>query len=365
MPNTVEFNTKNNNEYWNFNAHKIYSISGDDLQLEAAPGKKIQFVGDIAAAPDTDASCVLGRHAFNSLFSTEAVWGHNDCMPPNTDTSWGMIQRADGTVSINGCTGSDTYKPLYFTVDGGLMVAYFDSSTNFLVRPDADAKTVLGRHTLSSIYSDEAVWSHVDRAIDAHWGLIQRAGGSTALNGRNGDGVHPPLGFCVDGTLEWYIDPWGALKGGNNDVYSLGGNPLTGSDDRLKQNEVDISGLEIIRQLKPQKYQKTSEKYPIDYTGDISCHWRWEAGLISQDILKIDDISFSTKYDSESDTYYLNYNNIFVYGLQATKELDIQLQEEKAKTATLQTQLQEEKVKLNTVTTALNTLLTAAGQNTI
>ena len=165
--------------------NKISSISGDDLQLEAAPGKKIQFVGDIAAAPDTDASCVLGRHAFNSLFSTEAVWGQNDCMPPNTDTSWGMLQRADGTVAINGCTGSDTFMPLYFTVDGGNMVAYFDSSTNFLVRPDADAKTVLGRHTLSSIYSDEAVWSHVDRALDAHWGLIQRAGGSTAINGRN------------------------------------------------------------------------------------------------------------------------------------------------------------------------------------
>ena len=70
---------------------------------------------------------------------------------------------------------------------------------------------------------------------------------------------------------------------------------------------------------------------------------------ISEDILN--DISFSTKYHSDTDRYYLKYNNIFVYGLQATKELDIQLQ--------------EEKTKLNTVKTALNTLLTAAGQNTI
>jgi hypothetical protein len=345
MPNTVEFNTKNN-EYWNFNAHKIYSISGDDLQLEAAPGKKIQFVGDIAAAPDTDASCVLGRHAFNSLFSTEAVWGHNDCMPPNTDSSWGMIQRADGTVYINGCKGSASFMPLSFTIDGGGKVAYFDTDTNFKVRPDDDAATVLGRHALTSIFSDEAVWSHVDRAVAGQWAMLQRAGGSMSINGRPEGSSHYPIQFCVNGTQEWYIDQWGALHGGNNDVYSLHGNPL-GSDDRLKHNEVDISGLEIIRQLKPQKYQKTNEKYPIDYTGDISCDWRWEAGLISQDILKIDDISFSTKYDSDTDTYYLNYNNIFVYGLQATKELDITVQEQQNTINSLQNTINSQQNTIN------------------
>jgi len=374
MPNTVEFNTKNNNEYWNFNAHKIYSISGDDLQLEAAPGKKIQFVGDIAAAPDTDASCVLGRHAFNSLFSTEAVWGHNDCMPPNTDTSWGMLQRADGTVSINGCKGSDTFMPLYFTIDGSGMVAYFDTDTNFKVRPDDDAATVLGRHALTSIHSDEAVWSHIDRAATNQWAMLQRAGGSMSINGmpQTSPSTFYPIQFCVNGVQEWYIDQWGALHGGDNDVYSLGGNPLWGSDDRLKQNEVDISGLKIIRQLKPQKYQKTNEKYPIDYTGDISCGWRWEAGLISQDILKIDDISFSTKYDSDTDTYYLNYNNIFVYGLQATKELDITVQEQQNTINSQQntiTDLSNQVVSLmqqnQIMKVALNQLLTSAGLNTV
>ena len=55
-------------------------------------------------------------------------------------------------------------------------------------------------------------------------------------------------------------------------TYSTG----TPSDDRLKHNEVDITnGLSIIRQLKPQKYQQTSKMYPADYTGDISCEWRW------------------------------------------------------------------------------------------
>jgi hypothetical protein len=48
MPNTVEFNTKNNNEYWNFNAHKINSITGDNLQLEAASGQKIHTIGDLS-----------------------------------------------------------------------------------------------------------------------------------------------------------------------------------------------------------------------------------------------------------------------------------------------------------------------------
>ena len=172
--------------------------------------------------------------------------------------------------------------------------------------------------------------------------------------------------FYTNNKLWWVINDNGNLSTPDNrDIYchtvdadTLICNTFTNnSDDRLKHNEVDISGLEIIRQLKPQKYQNTSEKYPIDYTGDISCEWIWGTGLIAQDILKINDISYCVGHNSLKDTYSLNYNNIFVYGLQATKELDIQLQEEKAKTATLQTQLQEEKVKITALQTQLSNLL--------
>ncbi len=104
------------------------------------------------------------------------------------------------------------------------------------------------------------------------------------------------------------------------------------SDDRVKHNEVDISnGLEIIRQLKPQKYHKTKEMYAADYNGDISGNYNIESGLIAQDILKIPDLSYCVTggdyIDEESgdyitSKYYLSYQPIFVHGLAAIKELD-------------------------------------------
>ena len=87
--------------------------------------------------------------------------------------------------------------------------------------------------------------------------------------------------------------------------------------------------------------------YPADYTGDISGEWRWETGVIAQDILQINDISFvvvgghnskqsvrdssgKVIYDASrnaieidvSTNYGVKYNNIFTYNIAATKELD-------------------------------------------
>jgi hypothetical protein len=198
----------------------------------------------------------------------------------------------------------------------------------------------------------------------------------------HGGGSHWPnsteraINFYVDNSLYWSIRDDGNLVSHDNrdlhchTLHYTALNPP--SDDRLKHNEVDISGLEIIRQLKPQKYQKTSEKHPIDYTGDISCEWNWETGLIAQDILKINDISYSVGYNNVKDTYALNYNNIFVYGLQATKELDIQLQEQQNTINSQQntiTDLSNQVVSLmqqnQIMKVALNQLLTSAGLNTV
>ena len=72
-----------------------------------------------------------------------------------------------------------------------------------------------------------------------------------------------------------------------------------------------------------------------------------EAGFIAQDILKINDISYSVSVGDPSGNipYSLNYNNIFIYGISAIQEVDKQLQEmdkqlheEKENTITLQKQ---------------------------
>jgi hypothetical protein len=160
------------------------------------------------------------------------------------------------------------------------------------------------------------------------------------------------------------------------------------SDDRLKHNEIDIyNGLNIIRQLVPQKYQKTHDLKDADYMGDISGEWRWESGFIAQDVLQIPDLSYCVTGGDYNDssgnlvpsTYYLSYNDIFVYGLAATKELDQQVQSFqtiitdlssevltlKQENANLYTQNNNLTLELNIIKMALNELLNDAGKNTV
>jgi len=95
------------------------------------------------------------------------------------------------------------------------------------------------------------------------------------------------------------------------------------SDDRLKHNERLINnGLEVVRQLEPQVYQKTKTFKEADFSGIVNEPYIIEAGLIAQEVLTVNDLSFSVIIGNNTSPYYLNYNNIFVYGLAALKELD-------------------------------------------
>ena len=111
---------------------------------------------------------------------------------------------------------------------------------------------------------------------------------------------------------------------GDADANSFNVNVVTvKSDDRLKHNEKNITnGLEIIRQLEPQTYQKTRNFKHIDFSGIVNEAFILEAGFIAQEVEKITDLSFSVNIGNEIIPYSLNYNNIFVFGLAAIKELD-------------------------------------------
>ena len=128
----------------------------------------------------------------------------------------------------------------------------------------------------------------------------------------------------------------------NNSTYRLyvnGTVAYTGlfnaSDDRLKHNERTIeNGLEILRKLHPKFYQKTNEMKTADYDGPLEDGtWRYEAGLIAQDVDLIPELQYLvTKPEADYDDqlraytdvpYSLNYQDLFVYGLAATKELDL------------------------------------------
>ena len=103
----------------------------------------------------------------------------------------------------------------------------------------------------------------------------------------------------------------------------------TTSDDRLKHNEEDISGLELITQLHPQKYLKTRMMYEENYTLTVDASGNYtnllegdsvheEMGVIAQDVLKIPELNFCVV---NTTPYSLKYDNLFVLSIQAIKEL--------------------------------------------
>ena len=127
---------------------------------------------------------------------------------------------------------------------------------------------------------------------------------------------------------------------GNNDIFnavkfalyqfkdirmSSGAVVIPSSDDRYKHNEVDIkNGLEMIRILNPQTYDKTAEMLDADYNGDLTDHeHRTEAGFIAQEVAKIPELAYCVHGgETPEKPYYLNYNDLFVYGIAGLKELD-------------------------------------------
>ena len=124
-------------------------------------------------------------------------------------------------------------------------------------------------------------------------------------------GIHIVNNLTISGQL---IIESGLVGVGLNQVPIL-------SDDRIKHNEIDISNaINIVRLLTPQKYQKTYTIKDENYDGSLNEPYILEAGLIAQDIQKIPDLSFCVY--RHSDIYSLDYNSIFVYGIQAIKDLD-------------------------------------------
>jgi hypothetical protein len=143
---------------------------------------------------------------------------------------------------------------------------------------------------------------------------------STTLVVRN---INPLVGRDISINGNVVIDGSLNIKGMGYTAYGQ----ITSSDDRLKHNEELITNALItIRQLSPQIYQKTSTFKDPHYRGPLNEPHIIEAGLIAQEVEKIDELKFSVISGNEQSPYSLNYNNIFVYGLAALKELDSQVQ---------------------------------------
>ena len=132
------------------------------------------------------------------------------------------------------------------------------------------------------------------------------------------------------------------------------------SDDRLKHNEEIITnGLDIIRKLVPQKYQKTTDVKDADFNGELEeGSWIWEAGIIAQDLEKIDELKYLVNVNETSQDKIkgVRYEDLFVYNISATKELDKIVEEKKIEINKLKEENVLMKEKLNLLISRIEVL---------
>ena len=157
-------------------------------------------------------------------------------------------------------------------------------------------------------------------------------------------------------------------------ITNINGSIYNGtSDDRVKHNEVVIAnGLDVIDKLCPKFYQKTIDMLDANYYGDLSGHtWNYESGLIAQELLQISDLSFVVSggdyYDSNNNlikqTYGVNYNSVFVYGLAAIKELHAKVKAQETTILSLQTTILSLQTAMLEQQALINNIILAQGQN--
>ena len=111
----------------------------------------------------------------------------------------------------------------------------------------------------------------------------------------------------------------------------------TTSDDRLKHNEVAVTGaLGVINKVDVFNYDKTTEFLDIDHTGPVDIPHRKETGVIAQELYEIDELKHTVSVGDEKNAWSVNYNGLFSYAVAAIKELHAEVKSLKSKIAVLE-----------------------------
>lgn len=113
----------------------------------------------------------------------------------------------------------------------------------------------------------------------------------------------------------------------NNITFSVrmsNGYPFNTSDDRMKMNEKDIEGaIDMIKKLNPQTYLKTPAMSESDDRIEIPEGSFFEAGLIAQEVLTVEDLKHLVDIpDDSTQPYQINYQGLIPYLIAAVKELN-------------------------------------------
>ena len=112
---------------------------------------------------------------------------------------------------------------------------------------------------------------------------------------------------------------------GYNGITTVNGTFTNNSDDRLKYRETKIlNSLNLINKIKPYKYEKTTINVSNDEWEILRDEndYTIEFGVIAQDLKQIQELSFASVYNQETDTWSVSYNNLNVLNIAGIQEID-------------------------------------------
>jgi hypothetical protein len=249
------------------------------------------------------------------LFVATAHFGTNKVMTSPNGITWTGRRAGDD---------NRQWRSVCWSAELGLFVAIAESTNIIMTSNNGINWTVatgaIGQGWISICWSKElGIFAAV-----AEYGTAKVM--TSSLKGR------PPTSYNLFDSTYNSIDEAGTWTFSNLNSITLRANGSTvTSDDRLKHNEININnGLNVIDQLCPKIYQKTQTMLDEHYNGDLSGYiWKYEAGIIAQELLQINDLSFvvgggdfyDAHYNIQEKPYNVNYNAVFTYGLAAIKEL--------------------------------------------
>jgi len=125
----------------------------------------------------------------------------------------------------------------------------------------------------------------------------------------------------------------------------------TGSDDRRKHNEQSVmNAIESVMKLKPEVYDKTFDFKDKDFVGQlIDGTFTREAGLIAQDVYKIDEFKDYVFVGDDTTSWDIDYKSLFTIGLKAIQELKIEKDELSVRNQMLETRVTELENKIDKI----------------
>ena len=318
---------------------KIY---GSNLFLDSSSG--LIIIGNDSSKNSDNCIQMNSRTKFNGLVDFRSPVYFNT----NAEL-YGTMNINQQGISVNAGTGS------YFKKCKVYIGPDFINGTNSITF-DPNFTSKLGIYTLNP-----------QAALDVSAASIFRdtiTAEDISLNGNlYARRINFPSGNYIDdteGIKLLYVGETSTFNGDssfNSNVTILGNLTLGGSfnyssDKRLKENNIDIiNGIELIKKLKPQIYNKRN-KLELDDNN----YYIKESGFIAQDIEEVEELKhlINKPKNIEKEPYTMNYIGLIAYNTAATKELDNIVEQQKIKINSQENRIQELENKVLLQETLIN-----------